>query len=84
MRILDERREALVERERALLLRFTEFLTSFGSPAIIGLLDCSNGSMMFKPIEFSRPAPTWPASTGSRPSAPLRATLSARPNRAPP
>ncbi len=33
MRILDERREALVERERALLERFTEFLKGFGSPA---------------------------------------------------
>src|SRR5918994_1819363 len=33
MRILDERREALLERERALLQRFTEFLKGFGSPA---------------------------------------------------
>jgi small GTP-binding protein len=33
MRILDERREALVERERALLERFTEFLKDFGAPA---------------------------------------------------
>jgi small GTP-binding protein len=33
MRILDERREALVERERALLERFTEFLKSFGAPS---------------------------------------------------
>jgi small GTP-binding protein len=33
MRILDERREALVERERALLERFTEFLKDFGAPS---------------------------------------------------
>src|ERR687894_92074 len=33
MRILDERREALLERERALLQRFTAFLKGFGSPA---------------------------------------------------
>src|ERR687893_280017 len=33
MRILDERREALVERERALLERFTGFLKDFGAPA---------------------------------------------------
>ena len=36
--------------------------TSFGSPAMTALDDCSKGSMMFRPIEFSRPAPTWPAS----------------------
>ena len=36
--------------------------TSFGSPAMIGLAYCSKGSMMFSPIEFSRPAPTCPAS----------------------
>src|SRR5918998_4238129 len=33
MRILDERREALVERERALLERFASFLQDFGAPA---------------------------------------------------
>src|ERR671917_898740 len=33
MRILDERREALVKRERALLERFTGFLKDFGAPA---------------------------------------------------
>ena len=32
MRILDERREALVERERALLERLVEFLGEFGAP----------------------------------------------------
>src|SRR5918997_1882312 len=32
MRILDERKEALVERERALLERFTSFLQDFGAP----------------------------------------------------
>ncbi len=36
--------------------------TSLGSPAMIGLDDCSKGSMMLRPIEFSRPAPRWPAS----------------------
>ena len=36
--------------------------TSLVSPAMIGLAYCSKGSMMFSPIEFSRPAPTWPAS----------------------
>src|SRR5829696_8678255 len=38
MRILDERREALVERERALLERFIRFLKSFGAPAEDGEL----------------------------------------------
>src|ERR671916_2169769 len=33
MRILDERREGLVERERALLERFASFLQDFGAPA---------------------------------------------------
>ncbi len=33
MRILDERREALVERERALLERFIGFLKDFGAPS---------------------------------------------------
>jgi small GTP-binding protein len=33
MRILDERREALVERERALLERFIRFLKDFGAPS---------------------------------------------------
>src|SRR5919106_1732806 len=33
MRILDERREALVERERELLERFIEFLKDFGAPS---------------------------------------------------
>src|SRR3712207_5989563 len=33
MRILDERREALVGRERALLERFIEFLKDFGAPS---------------------------------------------------
>src|SRR5919202_407483 len=33
MRILDERREALVNRERALLARFIAFLKDFGSPS---------------------------------------------------
>lgn len=33
MKILDERREALVERERALLERFTGFLKDFGAPS---------------------------------------------------
>src|SRR5215210_191301 len=33
MRILDERREALVERERDLLERFIGFLKSFGAPS---------------------------------------------------
>src|SRR3712207_9428220 len=33
MRILDERREALVERERALLERYTGFLKDFGAPS---------------------------------------------------
>ena len=32
MRILDERREALVERERALLERLMAFLEDFGAP----------------------------------------------------
>ena len=32
MRILDERREALVERERALLERLVAFLGEFGAP----------------------------------------------------
>jgi hypothetical protein len=36
--------------------------TSFGSPAITGFADCSNGSMMFRPIDDSRPAPRCPAS----------------------
>src|SRR5829696_4005203 len=38
MRILDERREALVERERALLERFIRFLKDFGAPAEDGEL----------------------------------------------
>src|SRR5919202_1321677 len=33
MRILDERREALVDQERALLERFIEFLKGFGAPS---------------------------------------------------
>src|SRR5215210_511815 len=33
MRILDERREALLDRERALLERFIEFLKDFGAPS---------------------------------------------------
>ncbi len=33
MRVLDERREALVERERALLERLASFLSGFGAPA---------------------------------------------------
>lgn len=33
MKIFDERREALVERERALLERFTGFLKDFGAPS---------------------------------------------------
>ena len=33
MRILDDRRDALVERERALLERFTGFLKDFGAPS---------------------------------------------------
>jgi len=33
MRILDDRREALVERERALLERFIGFLKDFGAPS---------------------------------------------------
>src|ERR687885_2001882 len=33
MRILDERREALVERERELLERMIAFLKDFGSPS---------------------------------------------------
>ena len=32
MRILDERREALVERERELLERLVAFLKNFGAP----------------------------------------------------
>ena len=36
--------------------------TSLVSPAITGLAYCSKGSMMLSPIEFSRPAPMWPAS----------------------
>ena len=33
MRILEERREALVERERDLLERFIGFLRDFGAPS---------------------------------------------------
>src|SRR3712207_4895367 len=33
MRILDDRREALLERERALLERFIGFLKDFGAPS---------------------------------------------------
>src|SRR5215204_2361209 len=33
MKILDERREALVGRERALLEKFIEFLKDFGAPS---------------------------------------------------
>ena len=32
MRILDERREALVERERKLLKKLVDFLVGFGAP----------------------------------------------------
>ena len=36
--------------------------TSLWSPAMMGLASCSKGSMMFSPIELSRPAPRCPAS----------------------
>ena len=37
-------------------------VTSLLSPRITSFDSCSNGSMMLRPIERSRPAPRWPAS----------------------
>jgi len=36
-------------------------LTSFSSSTMAELAVCSNGSLMFKPKDISRPAPSFPA-----------------------